>query len=85
MREPKPSGNVGSSQRLLKNHGHGIFLAQEPTPAIQKIWRNSMPPRRGGPSPGGITLLDGLQLAYRCPASPRDVTDHQINLSKLVT
>ena len=67
-------------------HGHRISLAQKPASAIEQVWRNSMAPsRRRDSLPSGIAFLDDLQFAFRCPASPPDVANHQINLSKLVT
>jgi hypothetical protein len=39
---------------------------------------------RGYGLPSSIAFLDDLQFAFRCPASPPDVTDHQVDLSKLV-
>jgi hypothetical protein len=48
---------------LVRIHGDRTSLAQEPTPAIQKIWRNSMSPsRRGNGLPLGIAFLDDLQF-----------------------
>jgi hypothetical protein len=70
---------------LIGIHSHHTSLAQEPAPTIKKIWRNSMPPsRRGNGLPWGKAFPDDLQFASCCPAPPPDVTDHQVNLSKLV-
>lgn len=65
-------------------HDHRASLAQEPTPALQEVWRNTTSSRRRGVYlPNCIAFLDDLQFAFRWPASPPDVANHQIELSKL--
>ncbi len=57
--------------RLVGFHRHRTCLAQEPTPAIEKVWRNSMPPsRRRNRLPRGIALLDGAPRPGPPPRAP---------------